>query len=210
MSRREIKGMAPIGDCRRMSFEVRLRWIGFWVPTLASCSIYRLRAYCAAGDGDWHKQVIWVGKWEDEIEDRKVEYMVGLIADITSRSPSGNGVMQKRFCTITRSAEKNRKKQGAASTTNAGEGHVLKQRRVSTYFRMPILVDDNRDNVELSMDKKGEVDNLQEGNVELSMYKKGELSLAWIRKIIAAVEEEDMTVAIEGMLPIVAASNEEE
>ncbi|KAF3540523.1 hypothetical protein F2Q69_00020063 [Brassica cretica] len=124
-----------------------------------------LRAYCAVGDGDWHKQVIWVGKWEDEIEDRKVEYME-------------------------RKAEKNRKKQGAASTTNAGEGHVLKQRRVSTYFRMPILVDDNRDNVELSMDKKGEVDNLQE--------------------IIAAAEEEDMTVAIEGMLPIVAASNEEE
>ncbi|KAG2281032.1 hypothetical protein Bca52824_052252 [Brassica carinata] len=139
-----------------MSFEVRLRWIGFWVPTLASCSIYRLRAYCAAGDGDWHKQVIWVGKWEDEIEDRKVEYME-------------------------RKAEKNRKKQGAASTTNAGEGHVLKQRRLYMC---------TRDNVELSMDKKGEVDNLQE--------------------IIAAVEEEDMTVAIEGMLPIVAASNEEE
>ncbi|KAL0682640.1 hypothetical protein Bca4012_049488 [Brassica carinata] len=81
-----------------MSFEVRLRWIGFWVPTLASCSIYRLRVHYGAA------------------------HVYGL----------------------ERKAEKNRKKQGAASTTNAGEGHVLKQRRVSTYFRMPILVDDNR------------------------------------------------------------------
>ncbi|WZZ32556.1 hypothetical protein YC2023_015957 [Brassica napus] len=32
----------------------------------------------------------------------------------------------------------------------------------------------------------------------------------YVLDIIAAVEEEDMTVAIEGMLPIVAASNEEE
>nr|VDC87347.1 unnamed protein product [Brassica oleracea] len=130
-----------------MSFEVRLRWIVFWVPALASCSIYRLRAYCAAGDGDWHKQVIWVGKWDDEIEDRKVEYMVGLIVGGHNFKKSKWGwgdAKEVLYNHQERKAEKKRKKQGAASTTNAGEGHVLKQRRVSTYFRMPILVDDNR------------------------------------------------------------------
>ena len=88
-----------------------------------------------------------MGKWDDEIEDRKVEYIVGLIVGGHNFKKSKWGwgdAKEVLYNHQERKAEKKRKKQGAASTTNAGEGHVLKQRRVSTYFRMPILVDDNR------------------------------------------------------------------
>ncbi|KAF2612464.1 hypothetical protein F2Q70_00007791 [Brassica cretica] len=188
-----------------MSFEVRLRWIGFWVPALASCSIYRLRCkgviglhliLCVMGvkgvrvivykcvqctmvlhtctgcsknvhgvhiglivqpvmEIGTYKSYGW-GKWDDEIEDRKVEYMVGLIVGGHNFKKSKWGwgdAKEIMYNHQKRKAEKKRKKQGAASTTNAGEGHVLKQRRLYMC---------TRDNMELSMDKKGDVDNLQE------------------------------------------------
>ncbi|CAF1901849.1 unnamed protein product [Brassica oleracea var. botrytis] len=62
------------------------------------------------------------------------------------------------------------------------------------------------------MDKKGQgYANTKRHNPCHVMFVYGEIPVAvFDLVIIAAVEEEDMTVAIEGMLPIVAASNEEE
>ncbi|KAH0872758.1 hypothetical protein HID58_070120 [Brassica napus] len=62
------------------------------------------------------------GEWDDEIDDRRDLY------DHKKR----------------KAANKRKRQAGSLRTNVGGGGHVLKQRRVSTYFRRPTLVDDDK------------------------------------------------------------------
>ncbi|KAG2314708.1 hypothetical protein Bca52824_017830 [Brassica carinata] len=90
------------------------------------------------------------GKWDDEINDRRVTYVLGLIEGGHKFKKSlwggwgGGDAQEVLYNHEVRKAAKKRKRQGATSRTTAGEGPVWKQRRVSTYFRRPVLVDDDK------------------------------------------------------------------
>ncbi|KAG2307293.1 hypothetical protein Bca52824_027041 [Brassica carinata] len=92
------------------------------------------------------KQDGW-GVWDDEINDRRVNYMVGLLegGHKFKKAVWGGGDAQEvLYDHEERKKARKRKRQGACSRTNVAAGPVLKQRRVSTYFRKPTLVDDEK------------------------------------------------------------------
>ncbi|KAG2308575.1 hypothetical protein Bca52824_028323 [Brassica carinata] len=92
------------------------------------------------------KQDGW-GVWDDEINDRHVNYMVGLLegGHKFKKAVWGGGDAQEvLYDHEERKKARKRKRQGACSRTNVAAGPVLKQRRVSTYFRKPTLVDDEK------------------------------------------------------------------
>ncbi|KAL0846639.1 hypothetical protein Bca101_019885 [Brassica carinata] len=92
------------------------------------------------------KQDGW-GVWDDEINDRRVNYMVGLLegGHKFKKAVWGGGDAQEvLYDHEERKKARKRKRQGDCSRTNVAAGPVLKQRRVSTYFRKPTLVDDEK------------------------------------------------------------------
>ncbi|KAL0801678.1 hypothetical protein Bca101_056854 [Brassica carinata] len=92
------------------------------------------------------KQDGW-GVWDDEINDRRVNYMVGLLegGHKFKKAVWGEGDAQEvLYDHEERKKARKRKRQGACSRTNVAAGPVLKQRRVSTYFRKPTLVEDEK------------------------------------------------------------------
>ncbi|KAG2323017.1 hypothetical protein Bca52824_016230 [Brassica carinata] len=130
------------------------------------------------------KQDGW-GVWDDEINDRRVNYMVGLLegGHKFKKAVWGGGDAQEvLYDHEERKKARKRKRQGACSRTNVAAGPVLKQRRVSTYFRKPTLVDDEKH------------DELAARVTEL------EKVVAWMRRRLekrAAVAEEDALSAEE-------------
>ncbi|KAL0854041.1 hypothetical protein Bca101_059193 [Brassica carinata] len=92
------------------------------------------------------KPYIW-GKWDDEINDRRVTYVLGLTESGHKFKKTlwwDGDAKEVLYNHEARKAAKKRKRQGATSRTAAGEGPVLRQRRVSTYFRWLVFVDDDK------------------------------------------------------------------
>lgn len=86
------------------------------------------------------------GKWDDEIDDMRVSYMVGLIESGHKYKKyfwGGDDAQEILYNHEARKAAKKRKRQGACSKPKAGRAPVMKQKRVNTYFRRPALVDDD-------------------------------------------------------------------
>ncbi|KAL0885902.1 hypothetical protein Bca101_009885 [Brassica carinata] len=87
------------------------------------------------------------GVWDDEINDRRVNYVVGLLEGghkFKKAVWGGDDAQEVLYDHEERKKARKRKRQGACSRTNVAVGPVLEQRRVSTYFRKPTLVDDEK------------------------------------------------------------------
>lgn len=90
------------------------------------------------------------GKWDDEIADRRVDYVVeGLMGGCQFTKGLWRGGDAEETLYDHEAAkevkEENKRKISEATTREgAAVGPVLKQRRVSGYFRRPALVDDDR------------------------------------------------------------------
>ncbi|RID68507.1 hypothetical protein BRARA_C00658 [Brassica rapa] len=89
------------------------------------------------------------GEWDDEIDDRRVKYLVRLIVGghkFTKSMWRGGDVAEVLYDHEKLKAAKKRKREAGNPKINVEGGHVLKQRRVSTYFRRPTLKDDDKHN----------------------------------------------------------------
>ncbi|KAL0714839.1 hypothetical protein Bca4012_021818 [Brassica carinata] len=90
------------------------------------------------------------GEWDEEIDDRRVDYFVGLIKGGHQFNKSvwwGADAKEVLYKHEERKAAKKRKRQVAGSRGNGVEGPALKQKRLSAYFRRPSTVDEEEHKV---------------------------------------------------------------